>query len=158
MSEVVLVLGLIVLFAMITNGIIINKQRNSMPIDKMGIEIGKKCPDQDLEYINGKKFRLSELTGSVIFVEEGCVTCQMLVEDIDASGRKDENMITVLVGEKEHATRFIRKHPSWNKVAFWNKEELQKELNISAFPFYMTLSKGTVKEKGFAETGKILKD
>ncbi len=158
MSEIVLVLGLIIFFAIITNGIIINKQRNSMPIDKMGIEIGKRCPEQDLEYVNGKKFQLSELTGTIIFVEEQCMTCQMLVKDIDASGRKDENMVTILVGEKEHAINFIQKYPSWNKIAFWKNEELQKKLNISAFPFYMTLNKGVVKEKGFASVKKILKD
>lgn len=124
----------------------------------MGIEIGKKCPDQDLEYVNGKKIQLSELTGNVIFVEEDCVTCQMLVKDIDASGRKDDNMTTVLVGEREHAIRFMQKYPSWDKVAFLNKEELDIKLNISAFPFYMILNKGVVKKKGFAIAENFLKD
>lgn len=158
MSEIVLVLGLIVLFSMITNGIIINKKRNSISLDKMGIEIGKRCPAQDLEYVNGKKIQLSELTGDVIFVEEDCVTCQMLVKEIDASGRKDDNMTTVLVGEREHAIRFMQKYPSWDKVAFLNKEELDIKLNISAFPFYMILNKGVVKKKGFAVAENFLKD
>lgn len=158
MSEIVLVLGLIVLFSMITNGIIINKKRNSISLDKMGIEIGKRCPAHDLEYVNGKKIQLSELTGNVIFVEEDCVTCQMLVKEIDASGRKDDNMTTVLVGEREHAIRFMQKYPSWDKVAFMNKEELDIKLNISAFPFYMILNKGVVKKKGFAVAENFLED
>lgn len=158
MSEIVLVLGLIVLFSIITNGIIINKKRNSISLDKMGIEIGKRCPAQDLEYVNGKKIQLSELTGNVIFVEEDCVTCQMLVKEIDASGRKDDNMTTVLVGEREHAIRFMQKYPLWDKVAFMNKEELDIKLNISAFPFYMILNKGVVKKKGFAVAENFLED
>lgn len=158
MSEIVLVFGLIILFAIITNGIIINKQKNSMPLDKMGIEIGKRCPEQYLEYVNGERFQLSKITGNIIFVEEDCMTCQMLVKDIDASGRKDDNMITILVGEKEHAIRFMQKYPSWDKIAFLNKEELQIKLNILAFPFYMTLNKGIIEEKGFATAERVLKN
>lgn len=41
---------------------------------------------------------------------------------------------------------------------FFEKIKNYKKLNISAFPFYMTLNKGVVKEKGFASVKKILKD
>lgn len=100
MSEIILAFGLITMFTMITNGMVIYKQDNLMTLDKMGIEIGKRCPEQVLEYLNGKKFNLSEISGKIIFVEEDCVTCQVLVETINVSGRKDDDMITILVGKK----------------------------------------------------------
>ena len=158
MSESVLVFGVIVLFSMISNVIIINKQKNSMPLDKMGIEIGKRCPNKVLEDVNGKKIKLNEVTGNIVFIEEDCTTCQLLVRDINANERKYDNIITILVGEREHAIRFIQKYPLWNKVTFMNKDEIHMKLNISAFPFYMKLTKGIVKEKGFAVAEKFLKD
>ncbi len=158
MSEIVLVLGIIVLFAMISSGIIINKQKKIIPLDKMGIEIGQRCPKQELEYSNGDKIQLSELTGKIIFVEENCMTCQLLVKDINATGKKDDNMVTVLIGDRDQVIRFMQKYPLWSKVTFMNKDEIHMKLNISAFPFYMTLNKGVVREKGFATTEKILKE
>ena len=158
MSEIILAFGLITMFTMITNGMVIYKQDNLMTLDKMGIEIGKRCPEQVLEYLNGKKFNLSEISGKIIFVEEDCVTCQVLVETINVSGRKDDDMITILVGKKENAVRFVQKYPAWNKVSFFEREELYSMLNISAFPFYMDLNNGIVEEKGAASAGKVLKD
>lgn len=158
MSEIILILGLIVMFAMVTNGIIIYKQRNLVTVDDMGIEIEKKCPNLRIELLNEGEIQMSELTGTIIFVEEDCVTCQMLVRDIDSSGRKDENMVTVLVGGKEYATNFVKKYLSWKKVGFLERENIESNLNITAFPYFMVLEDGIVKEKGIAVTEKLLRD
>lgn len=157
MSEIILVLWLIIVFGVITDIIIIFKQRSVKTLEMMGIDIEKRCPELKVNMTNENDFFMKDMTGVVLFVEEDCITCQTVINSIETSGLKNDRLYTVLIGEKENAVNFMENHSSWKRVGFLDRNVVSEKLNISAFPYFMLLQDGVVKEKGFPQIEKIMK-
>lgn len=158
MNDYILSLYLIVAFGIITDLVIIIKKRNVITIENMGIDVLKKCPDLNINMINNKKiFKLKDMSGIILFIEEDCITCQTIVNAIETSEIQYDILYAVVVGGEENAVRFIENHNSWKNVGFLDKGIIMKNLNISAFPFFMLLKDGTVIEKGFPAIETLIK-
>lgn len=157
MSEIILVLWLIIAFSVITDVVIIYKKRNVITLETMGIDIEKSCPDLNVNMIDQNNFFMQDMSGVVLFIEEDCITCQTIVNSIETSELKNDRLYTVLMGQKENAINFKEKHSTWERVGYLDRNVAREKLNISAFPFFMLLQDGVVKEKGFPKIETIMK-
>lgn len=156
MKDVFLAFGLMIVFGIFANLIIILKRGNIKTIKTMGIELEDRCPEISIDMIDQENCSINHISGVFLFVEEECITCQTIINGIEMSKLRNEKIFTILVGERSNAVHFMEEHPSWKRVGYINMNIIKEKLNISAFPFFMLLQDGIVKEKGFPEIDKIM--
>lgn len=155
MSEWIVFFILIIIFGFITDGIVIWKRSNIITLDTMGPDLETKCPQIKANLINENSIMLSNVSGVILFVREGCISCQTLMKEIDYLDYRSTQLYPLVVGEKNSAENFYKEHTDWKHVGYIEDEFVIDNLKIISFPFYMYLENGIVKEKGFPLIEKI---
>ena len=128
MGESILVLSLIIFFCIITDLIII-KKGNAVTLETMGIGLEMRCPDVNVNMISEKNFSMKEVSGIILFVQNDCNTCETVVNTMENSDLKNNNLYTIIVGEEEEAISFMGKHSSWERVGFLDSAHFLRTFN-----------------------------
>lgn len=119
--------------------------------------VGLEAPDLTVSDATGKKYRLSELRGSVVFINFWATWCQPCREEMPSIQRLYDNfkndagfrMVTVLYKDDyAKATAYLRENNYGFPVLMDNKDKAARYYGVTGVPeSYLVSKKGILKEK-----------